>query len=97
VAGASSGKIKEQAVKIYAKGDRVSQPQYGPGTIAEANSQHTVIEFDQHGTRTFVTSLVVLEATTEPAPMKTRAARRVKRPAKAAAAPSDGATATRKA
>jgi hypothetical protein len=73
-------------VQIYAKGNRVSQPQYGPGTVTEANSQHTVIDFDHHGLRRFVTNLVVLEKTTEPAPDRVKVTRRVKRPAAALAA-----------
>jgi len=61
---------------VYAKGDRVSQPQYGPGTVIDANARHTVIDFDQHGLRTFVTDMVTLETTTEPAPVRSRAAAR---------------------
>jgi hypothetical protein len=70
-------------VKGFGKGDRVAQPNYGAGTITDANAHHTVIDFDQHGLRTFVTSLVQLTTTTESAPdrPKTR-----KRAAKAASA-----------
>jgi hypothetical protein len=55
-------------MRAYTKGDRVSQPQYGAGTITDVTDRYTVIDFDQHGVRTFVTSLVTLEATDEPAP-----------------------------
>lgn len=55
-------------MRAYAKGDRVTQPQYGPGTVTEVNDRHTVIDFDQHGLRTFATPLVRLEASDEPAP-----------------------------
>lgn len=55
-------------MRIYASGDRVTQPQYGPGTVTSANAQHTVIDFDEHGIRTFVTSMVTLESTAKPAP-----------------------------
>jgi hypothetical protein len=55
-------------MRAYTKGDRVSQPQYGTGTITDVTDRYTVIDFDQHGVRTFVTSLVTLEATDEPAP-----------------------------
>ena len=64
-------------MRLFAKGDRVMQPNYGPGTVTEANAYHTVIEFDQHGVRTFVTDRVILEPTSEPAP--TRAKGRGKR------------------
>jgi len=65
-------------MKAWAKGDRVVQPTYGPGTLVEVNEHHTVIEFDEHGRRVFSTRLVVLQATNEPAPAKSprkRAAR----------------------
>ena len=42
----------------FVKGDRVVQPQYGSGTIVEANEHHTVIDFDTEGVRRFVTRLV---------------------------------------
>lgn len=78
---------KEQAVKIYSKGDRVSQAQYGAGTITDANVTHTVIDFDQHGVRRFVTNMVVLETTTEPAPVRTKARRASKKAVKPAPQP----------
>jgi hypothetical protein len=59
------------AMKSWAKGDRVVQPTYGPGTLVEVNEHHTVIDFDEHGRRTFATRLVVLQSTNEPAPTKT--------------------------
>jgi hypothetical protein len=58
------------APKTWAKGDRVVQPTYGAGTIVEYNEHHAVIEFDEHGKRTFSTRLVVLQSTSEPAPAK---------------------------
>ena len=55
-------------MKAWTKGDRVVQPNYGPGTLVEVNEHHTVIDFDEHGRRVFATRLVVLQATNEPAP-----------------------------
>lgn len=49
-------------------GDRVAQPQYGPGTVTAVNDFHTTIDFDQHGRRTFVTSRVQLEPSATEAP-----------------------------
>jgi hypothetical protein len=57
-------------MKSWTKGDRVVQPTYGAGTLVEVNEHHTVIEFDEHGRRVFSTRLVVLQATSEPAPAK---------------------------
>jgi hypothetical protein len=68
-------------MKSWTKGDRVVQPTYGPGTLVEVNEHHTVIDFDEHGRRTFATRLVVLQSTNEPAPNKPvrkRAARKTK-------------------
>jgi hypothetical protein len=57
-------------MKGWSKGDRVVQPTYGAGTLVEVNEHHTVIDFDEHGRRTFSSRLVVLQATSEPAPNK---------------------------
>lgn len=67
-AGASRGGKK--SMKGWSKGDRVVQATYGAGTLVEVNEHHTVIEFDEHGRRTFASRLVVLQATNEPAPNK---------------------------
>ena len=57
-------------MKAWSKGDRVSQPTYGTGTLVEVNEHHTVIDFDEHGRRVFSTRLVSLQASSEPAPAK---------------------------
>jgi hypothetical protein len=64
------------AMKNWSKGDRVVQPTYGAGTLVEVNEHHTVIDFDEHGRRTFSTRLVALSATNEPAPNKAPARKR---------------------
>ena len=69
-------------MRLFAKGDRVAQPQYGAGTVTEVTDRHTVIDFDQHGVRTFITNLVTLEATDEPAPEAKGRKRARKRPRK---------------
>jgi hypothetical protein len=51
-------------------GNRVAHAQYGDGTITSVNEYHTVIEFDAHGKRTFVSPRVVLTDTDTPAPEK---------------------------
>ena len=52
----------------YSPGKRVSQDQYGPGTVVESNARHTVIDFDDHGLRRFVTAMVDLKTSKVPAP-----------------------------
>ena len=79
-AGAASRGGK--SMKAWAKGDRVSQATYGPGTLVEVNEHHTVIDFDEGGRRTFSTRLVMLQATNEPAPAKAARKRAAKAKAK---------------
>ncbi len=59
-------------MRSYTPGIRVSQGQYGPGTIVESNGYHTVIDFDEHGVRRFVTTMVKLSATTVPPPSRSK-------------------------
>ena len=61
---------------IYSSGDRVSQSQYGHGTVMTANEYHTVIDFDEHGARTFSTSMVRLDPSSIAAPVKAAKPRR---------------------
>ena len=63
-------------MKLYAKGSRVTQSDYGSGTVASSDERYTVIEFDNHGRRTFVTDMVVLAKSDEPAPNKPAKAKR---------------------
>jgi hypothetical protein len=50
------------------KGGRVAHGQYGAGTVTDLDIYHTVIDFDAHGVRRFVTDRVVLEPTADPGP-----------------------------
>jgi hypothetical protein len=75
--------------KSYAVGDRVTQAQYGDGTIAAVDTYHTRIDFDACGVRTFVTDRVVLAPSTTAAPPK-RAASRRRRPTAAASQAQEG-------
>lgn len=77
-------------MRLHAKGDRVTQPQYGPGTVTEVDGNHTVIDFDEHGVRRFVTNLVQLEPTSVPAPVRVARAKRAKKAV--AATPTPAAT-----
>jgi hypothetical protein len=68
--------LLEARVKSYNIGTRVSQTQYGSGTITAANQYHTVIDFDEHGIRTFSTPLVQLGHCDTAAPERPKRARR---------------------
>ena len=70
------------AMKNWAKGDRVVQATYGPGTLVEVNDHHTVIDFDEHGRNTFASRIVTLQSTNEPAPAKAARKRAAKAKAK---------------
>jgi hypothetical protein len=67
---------KEELVKLFAKGSRVKQSAYGSGTVTSSDERYTVIEFDNHGKRTFVTDMVTLGASDEPAPNRPEKKRR---------------------
>ncbi len=68
----------EVFVKLFTKGNRVSQANYGAGTVVSSDERYTVIEFDNHGRRVFITDMVTLGKTDEPAPNKPAKGRRKK-------------------
>ncbi len=57
-------------MRAYAVGDRVSEAKFGDGTVTSSNEYHTVIDFDEHGVRTFSTSIVRLTKASSVAPAK---------------------------
>jgi hypothetical protein len=61
---------------FYSIGDRVSQAQYGHGTVSAVNEYHTRIDFDDHGLRTFMTSRVSLAPSDTLAPVKVKPSRK---------------------
>jgi hypothetical protein len=65
-------------VAKFAKGDRVSQPTYGTGTITETDDSYTVIDFDEHGIRKFLSEKVTLTRSTQPAPPRATGRRKAK-------------------
>ena len=69
-------------MRTYDVADRVVQAQYGTGTITATNQYHTVIDFDEHGLRTFATPLVQLERSSTVAPAKPAPSHRRKRTAR---------------
>ncbi len=67
-------------MRLVKAGDRVLQPQYGAGTVTEVTDDRTVIDFDEHGVKKFVTHMVSLTLTERPAPERP-ARRRAKKKA----------------
>lgn len=58
---------------------RVVHERYGLGTITEVGSEYTTIEFDLHGKKKFVTSIVALQPSDEPAPARRKGTRKAKK------------------
>ena len=63
-------------MRILRKDDRVSHTQFGLGVVIEVDARYTVIEFDEQGLRKFVTTLVQLERSDLPLPVKRAPVRR---------------------
>jgi hypothetical protein len=74
--------MKEAPVRSFSIGDRVSQRTYGDGTITASNEYHTVIDFDEHGSRTFSSALVQLERSNSTAPVRPKGKRKTAKAAK---------------
>ena len=62
---------------IHATGKYIKHFQYGCGVVTESGDDRTTIDFDTHGLKKFVTSLLVIEAA-EGVPPKRRRAKRAK-------------------
>jgi hypothetical protein len=74
-------------MKLYAKGSRVNQGDYGAGTVTSSEERYTIIEFDNHGSKKFLTDMVNLSKSDVPAPNKP-----VKEKRKKAVKAEDGST-----
>ena len=67
-----------KAAGVFAENDRVTNAVYGSGTISHVDSQYTTINFDEHGTKKFLTKVVKLEHTSVPPPEKPARASKAK-------------------
>jgi hypothetical protein len=65
-------------LQSFSAGHYIKHFQYGCGLITESDSNRTTIDFDTHGIKKFVTSLMVVEAA-EGVPPKRRRAKLVKK------------------
>ena len=63
-------------MKALSASARVLHEKYGLGVIAESDQEYTVIEFDEHGRKKFLTRLVTLQPSDEPPPKRRRGARK---------------------
>ncbi len=64
-------------MQALAEGQYIKHEQYGFGTVTESDAERTTIEFEAHGIKKFVTSLMTLELAGE-APAKPKGRRRKK-------------------
>jgi hypothetical protein len=72
-------------MKALEEGTYIKHFQYGLGVITESNAERTSIDFDLHGMKKFVTSIMVVEFA-EGTPPKRRRTKKAKKTAAAAAA-----------
>ena len=48
-------------MQVLANGQQIRHPQYGLGIVTESDVERTAIDFDDHGRKLFVTSLMNAE------------------------------------
>jgi hypothetical protein len=77
-------------VKALAEGLYIKHFQYGCGVVTDSNGERTTIDFDAHGIKKFVTSMMVVEPAEGTPPKRPRAKRAKKA---VAASPAPAATA----
>ena len=65
-------------MKALREGLYVKHEQYGLGVILESDSERTSIDFDDHGKKKFVTSMMMVETVAD-APVKPSRLRRSKK------------------
>jgi hypothetical protein len=69
-------------VQVLSTGQQIKHQQYGLGVVTESDSERTAIDFDDHGKKLFVTSLMSAELIGEPPANPTRAKRRSRKTAR---------------
>ncbi|MGA7625459.1 MAG: hypothetical protein WB630_20345 [Candidatus Acidiferrales bacterium] len=75
-------------MKTLPEGQYIKHFQYGLGVITESDNDRTSIDFDLHGIKKFVTSIMVVEPAEGTPPKRKRAKRTKKAVASAATASS---------
>jgi len=76
-------------LKALEEGAYIKHFQYGLGVVTESNSDRTSIDFDVHGLKKFVTSMMVVDPA-EGTPPRRRRAKKAKKPITAVLAPAIG-------
>jgi len=65
-------------LKALAEGLYIKHFQYGLGVVTDSDSERTSIDFDVHGLKKFVTSMMVVEPAEGTPPRRSRAKRKKK-------------------
>lgn len=65
-------------MQVLSEGQRLNHGQYGMGEVIASDPERTSIEFDDHGTKLFVTGLMKAELVGEAPPKRTKVRRRRK-------------------
>ena len=65
-------------MKALAEGLYIKHFQYGLGVVTDSDSERTSIDFDLHGLKKFVTSIMVVEPAEGTPPRRARAKRKKK-------------------
>jgi hypothetical protein len=72
-------------VKALTEGNYIKHFQYGFGVVTESDANRTTIDFDLHGIKKFVTSIMVVDPAEGTPPKRSRSKSRKKAPAVAVA------------
>ena len=78
--------VKEDVVQVMQEGQTIKHETYGLGIVTASDQERTAVDFDDHGAKLFVTSIMTAELIGEaPAtPPKTKRRRKASTAAKAA-------------
>jgi hypothetical protein len=63
-------------MKALKRGDYIKHFQYGLGVVTESNDERTDIDFDLHGMKKFVTTIMVVEHAEGTPPARRKRARK---------------------
>jgi hypothetical protein len=69
-------------VQVLSNGQQIRHHQYGIGVVTESDVERTAIDFDDHGKKLFVTSMMTAELIGEAPVNPTRAKRRSRKATK---------------
>lgn len=68
-------------MQVLSQGQQIKHSQYGLGVVTDSDTERTMIEFDDHGRKMFVTSLMTAEligeAPVNPVKPKRRSSRKM--------------------